>query len=81
MREHQRVAVPEGPRIGAEVGRREVSFNLPSGVGELLERRVLSWWQRAGEAWPPNRVSACGLPEFHDLIDLATEVGLGRVAS
>ena len=51
-----------------------VSFNLPSEVGELLERRVLSWWQRAGEDWPPDVWSPDGLHDIHDLIDLATEL-------
>lgn len=53
-----------------------VSFNLPLEVAELLERRVVSWWQRAGEDWPPppHRASPAGLQEFHDITDLAKEL-------
>ena len=52
-----------------------VSFNLPVEVGELLERRVVSWWQQAGEDWPSNRWRTH--PEFdglHDISDLAKEL-------
>ena len=52
-----------------------VSFNLPVEVGELLDMRVVSWWQQAGEDWPPNRWRTP--PEFdglHDISDLAKEL-------
>ena len=52
-----------------------VSFNLPIEVGELLERRVVSWWLQAGEDWPPNRWRTHPeLDGLHDISDLAASM-------
>ena len=54
-----------------------ISFDLPVEVGELLEKRVVSWWQQAGTDWPPNMFGA--QQEFqclHDIFDFAKDLTL-----
>ena len=68
------VHVPTYKSHGYEKEER-VAFNLPVYVGELLERRVVSWWQQAGEDWPPNRWRTHPeLDGLHDISDLAKEL-------
>ena len=52
-----------------------VAFNLPVDVGELLERRVVSWWQQAGDDWPPKLwLTHPELEILNGISDLAKEL-------